>query len=209
MPLAILGVFLLWFGYFGFNPGSTMGTSSLTFVEIAVITNLAAAAAAITGMFTAWIVVGKPDISLTGGAAIGGLVAITAPSGFVENWAAVLIGALAGSIYVFSVFFFDRIKVDDPVGAISAHGVLGVFGTLMCGVFTSPRLAEINAIGKAGLAYTSKFDQLFVQGIGALATFGFVLTSSLILFSTIKATIGLRVSVEEELQGLDIHEHGM
>ncbi|HZD60028.1 MAG TPA: ammonium transporter, partial [Anaerolineae bacterium] len=182
MPLAILGVFVLWFGWFGFNPGSTMGAAGLTFPEIAVVTNLAAAAAAITGMITAWVVVGKPDVSLTGGAAIAGLVAITAPSGFVENWAAVAIGALAGSIYVFSVLFFDRIKIDDPVGAISAHGVLGVFGTLSCGIFTSPRLAEVTGVGKAGLIYTGKFDQLFTQGIGAIATFGFVFTASLALF---------------------------
>jgi Amt family ammonium transporter len=209
MPLAILGVFILWFGWFGFNPGSTMGASSLTFPEIAVTTNLAAAAAALAGMLTAWIVIGKPDISLTGGAAIGGLVAITSPCAFVENWAAVLIGAMAGSLYVFAVLFIDKIKIDDPVGAIPAHAFMGMFGTLAAGVFASPRLVEITGVGKAGLVYTGKFDQLIVQGIGALAVLGFVFVSSFVMFKIIKVTVGLRVSAEEELQGLDIHEHGM
>ncbi|MHB8840482.1 MAG: ammonium transporter [Candidatus Aquicultor sp.] len=209
MPMAVLGVFILWFGWFGFNPGSTMGAASLSFADIAVTTNLAAAAAALTGMITAWLVIGKPDISLTGGAAITGLVAITSPCAFVENWAAAIIGVVAGLIYVFAVLLLDRIKIDDPVGAIPAHALGGVFGTLSAGIFASPRLVELTGVGKAGLVYTGKFDQLFVQGIGALAVFGFVLVSSYAMFQIIKATVGLRVSAEEELQGLDIHEHGM
>lgn len=209
MSLAILGVFLLWFGWFGFNAGSTMGAMGVSFPEIAVTTNLAAAAAAITGMLTAWKVTGKPDVALTGGSALAGLVAVTAPSAFIENWAAVLIGASAGSLYVFLVILLDKLKIDDPVGAIPCHGAMGVFGTLMTGIFASPRLIEAAGIGKAGVLYTGSFDQLYVQATGALAVFVFVFASSLAMFYLIKRTVGLRVSAEEEMQGLDIHEHGM
>lgn len=209
MSLAILGVFLLWFGWFGFNAGSTMGAMGVSFPEIAVTTNLAAAAAAITGMLTAWRVTGKPDVALTGGSALAGLVAVTAPSAFIENWAAVLIGASAGSLYIFLVILLDKLKIDDPVGAIPCHGAMGVFGTLMTGVFASPRLIEAAGIGKAGLIYTGSFDQLLTQATGAAAVFGFVFASSLAMFYLIKRTVGFRVSAEEEIQGLDIHEHGM
>jgi Amt family ammonium transporter len=209
IPLAMLGMFILWFGWFGFNPGSTMGATSLSFPEIAVVTNLAAAAGAITGMLTAWMATGKPDVTLTGGATIAALVAITAPSGFVENWAGVIIGAAAGIIYVYSVILLDRLKIDDPVGAIPCHAFLGVFGTLANGVFASPRLVELTGVGKAGLIYTGEFDQLVIQTIGVLAVFAFVFLASLALFAFIKSTVGLRVSAEEEITGLDIHEHGM
>jgi len=209
MSMVMLGVFILWLGWFGFNAGSTMGAMDLSFAEIAAVTTLAGAAASITGMLTAWARTGKPDVTLTAGAAIAGLVAITAPSAFVETWAAVTIGSLAGVIYVFAVILLDRLKIDDPVGAIPAHAFLGVIGTLFTGVFASPRLVEAVGVGKAGLVYTGNVDQLAIQLVGVLAVFAFVFPTSIVLFKTIKATVGLRVSPEEEIQGLDIHEHGM
>ena len=209
MPMAMLGVFILWFGWFGFNAGSTMGAMGGGFAAIAVTTNLAAAAATITGMLTAWSRSGKPDVTLTAGAAIAGLVAITAPSAFVEPWAAVLIGAVAGVIYVLAVIALDRLRIDDPVGAIPAHGIAGAFGTLATGLLASPRLVEAAGVGKAGFFYTGNPDQLAVQATGVVAVFGFVFLASLGLFAAIKATVGLRVSEEEEIHGLDIHEHGM
>lgn len=209
MSLAILGVFILWLGWFGFNPGSTMGAMGLSFPEIAVTTNLAGAAAAIMGMITAWRITGKPDVALTGGSAIAGLVAITAPTAFVENWAAVLIGAIAGVLYVLFVILLDKGRIDDPVGAIPCHAFMGVFGTLSTGILASPRLVEAVGVGKAGLLYTGSFDQFIVQLTGAIAVFGFVFGASFIMFYLIKSTVGLRVSAEEEIQGLDIHEHGM
>ncbi len=209
MSMVMLGVFILWIGWFGFNAGSTMGALDLSFAQIAAVTTLGGAAASITGMLTAWARTGKPDVSLTAGAAIAGLVAITAPSAFVEPWAAVTIGSLAGIIYVFAVILLDRLKIDDPVGAIPAHAFLGVIGTLLTGVFASPRLVEAVGVGKAGLIYTGSFDQLAIQLLGVVAVFAFVFPASIILFKTIKATVGLRVSAEEEIQGLDINEHGM
>jgi len=208
MAMAMLGVFILWFGWFGFNPGSTMA-ASLDIARIAIVTNLAAAAAGLTGMFTAWFIAKKPDISLTMGAAIGGLVAVTAPCAFIEPWAGVLIGAVAGPAYVFGVLLLDRVHIDDPVGAIPAHGICGTLGTLSCGLLASPALVEAAGVGKAGFFYTGDFAQLGVQSIGVVAVMGFVFLSALVLFQTIKATMGLRVSEEEEIHGLDIHEHGM
>lgn len=209
MSMAMLGVFILWLGWYGFNAGSTMGAMGLSFTEVAATTTLGGAAAAITGMFTAWKITGKPDVALTGGSAIAGLVAITAPTAFVENWAAILIGLIAGLLYILLVLLFDKLKLDDPVGAIPAHGLLGAWGTLSVGIFASPRLIEAAGAGKAGLLYTGNFAQLGIQAIGIIAVFAFVFVSSSIVFRLIKATVGLRVTEEEEIQGLDIGEHGM
>lgn len=209
MSMAMLGVFILWLGWFGFNAGSTMGAMNLSFTEVAATTTLAAAASAIAGMFTAWVIIGKPDVALTGGSTIAGLVAITAPTAFVENWAAVVIGLVAGLLYVLFVLLLDKLKLDDPVGAIPAHGLLGAWGTLSVGIFASPRLIEAAGAGKAGILYGGGFTQLGIQAIGIIAVFAFVIISSGIVFGIIKATIGLRVSEEEEIQGLDIGEHGM
>jgi Amt family ammonium transporter len=208
MPLAFLGVFILWFGWFGFNPGSTMGAVA-SIGDIAVTTNLAAASGALVAMLVAWLVFGKPDAGMTGNGALAGLVAITAGCAFVENWAAVVIGSAAGAIVVFAVLFFDRIKIDDPVGAISVHGVCGAFGTLCVGLFASPRLIEAAGVGKPGLFYGGGLAQLGTQALGVVAVFGWVVVASLIIFGSIKLIIGLRVSPEEELEGLDIGEHGM
>src|SRR5262249_38577146 len=150
----------------------------------------------------------KIDIGMAGNGAIAALVAITAPSGYVEIWAAPIIGAVAGVIVVFGVIAIDK-WIDDPVGALSAHGLAGIWGTISCGIFTAPRLADYNAVGDGGLWYTGSFHQLFAQIIGVVAAFAFVFTFSFATFWAIKKTIGMRVSAEEEDAGLDISEHGM
>jgi Amt family ammonium transporter len=148
------------------------------------------------------------DIGMAGNGAIAALVAITAPSGYVELWAAPIIGAVAGVIVVLGVLAIDK-YIDDPVGALSAHGLAGVWGTLSCGLFTAPRLAEKNAVGDAGLVYTGSFTQLLDQALGVVSAFAFVFSLSFLTFWIIKQTYGLRVSAEEEDAGLDISEHGM
>jgi Amt family ammonium transporter len=147
---------------------------------------------------------------MVGNGMIAGLVAITAPSGYVEVWAGPIIGFVAGLIVVFGVIWIDK-RIDDPIGATSAHGLAGIWGTLACGLFTAPRLAEYNAFGnpEGGLFYSGSFEQLIAQAVGVLVAFTFVFTLSYITFAIIKATIGLRVSEEEEEAGLDIVEHGM
>jgi ammonium transporter, Amt family len=199
IAIAALGVFILWFGWFGFNPGSTtFGNGDIG--RIAVTTNLSAAAGAIAAMFTAWAVLKKPDGSMALNGALAGLVAITAPCATVSPVGALIIGLIAGVLVVFSVLFVDRIlKVDDPVGAVSVHGVNGAFGTLAIGLF--------NVDG--GLFYGGGFKLLGIQALGVLSGFVWAFGLGLLLFFVIKKTVGLRVSEEEELQGLDIGEHGM
>ncbi len=148
------------------------------------------------------------DIGMAGNGAIAGLVAITAPSGYVEYWAAPIIGAVAGVIVVFGVLAIEKV-LDDPVGALSAHGLAGIWGTLSCGIFTSERLASLNGVGEGGLWYTGSFHQLGAQALGVGVAFACVFVVSYITFALIKATIGLRVSEAEEDAGLDISEHGM
>jgi Amt family ammonium transporter len=201
-------VFILWFGWFGFNPGSTLGAIGGRFAEVVVVTNLAAAAGVIFASLTIYALQKKIDIGMAGNGAIAGLVAITAPSGYVEYWAAPIIGGIAGVIVVFCIIAIDK-RIDDPVGALSAHGVAGIWGTLSCGLFTAPRLAAYNEIGEGGLFYTGSFEQLGVQALGVAAAFATVFAVSFAVFYAIKRTHGLRVSVEEERRGLDIVEHGM
>ena len=186
MPLVGLAVFVLWFGWFGFNAGSTLGAIGLRFADVAVVTNLAAAAGVIGALVTSQLLVRTLDIGMAGNGAIAALVAITAPSGYVEYWAAPIIGLVAGVIVVFCIVAIDK-RLDDPVGALSAHGVAGIWGTLACGLFTSPRLAELNAIGEGGLFYTGSFEQLGVQALGVAAAFATVFTVSFLVFSAIKA----------------------
>jgi Amt family ammonium transporter len=199
IPLAALGVFILWFGWFGFNPGSTTtGDGSIGY--IAVTTNLSAAAAAIAAMIVSWIVMKKPDASMALNGALAGLVSITASCDGVSPMGAILIGIVGGVLVVFAVLFIDRIlKVDDPVGAVSVHGVCGVWGTLATGLFNM----------ESGLFYGGGLKQLGVQTLGAGAAFVWAFGLGLILFYMISKTIGLRVTPEEELKGLDIGEHGM
>jgi len=208
MPLVGLGVLILWLGWFGFNPGSTLGAADGRFAEVALVTNLAAAAGVIGAMIVSRLLQRSIDIGMAGNGAIAGLVAITAPSGYVEFWAAPIIGVIAGVVVVVGVLAIDK-KLDDPVGALSAHGLAGIWGTLSCGVFTSARLAELNAVGKPGLLYSGSFTQLGAQALGVLTAFVVVFAASFAVFWLIKKTIGLRVTAEQEDAGLDIVEHGM
>jgi ammonium transporter, Amt family len=208
MPLVGLGVLILWLGWFGFNAGSTLGVGSDRFAEVALVTQLGAAGGVIAASLVTWLKTKALDVGMAGNGAIAGLVAITAPSGYVEFWAAPIIGAIGGVVVVYGVLLIDK-KLDDPVGALSAHGLAGVWGTLACGLFTSPRLAEFNGIGDPGLIYSGSLEQLGVQALGVLAAFAMVFTLSYITFGVIKATIGIRVSPEDEEAGLDIASHGM
>ncbi|HEU5253996.1 MAG TPA: ammonium transporter [Solirubrobacterales bacterium] len=208
MPLVGLGVLILWLGWFGFNPGSTLGAIGGRFAEVVVVTNLAAAAGVVAAVAVMFLKTKTIDIGMAGNGAIAGLVAITAPSGYVEYWAAPIIGAIAGVIVVYGVLAIEKI-IDDPVGALSAHGLAGIWGTLSCGIFTSPRLAEFNEVGDPGLWYSGSFHQLGAQALGVGVAFVCVFVVSYAIFFLIKKTIGLRVTAEEEDAGLDISEHGM
>jgi Amt family ammonium transporter len=206
IPLGALGVFILWFGWFGFNAGSTM--AAVTDIgHIASTTNIAAAMAAIAAMVTSWIIVKKPDASLTMNGAIAGLVAITAPCAFVSIGSAAIIGLVAGVLVVLSIIFFDRVlRIDDPVGAISVHGVCGAWGTFALGLFAQ----DVFAPGTTGngFFFGGGLKLLGVQSIGILSVFAWCLVTGFVMFYLIKHFIGLRVSRNEELRGLDIDEHG-
>ena len=204
MPLAALGVFLLWFGWFGFNAGSTVAGTDLSIAAIAVTTNLAAASGVVGALVVAWIISGKPDPTFALNGAIAGLVAITAGCANLAPGSAVIVGFLGGVLVVLSVQFIDRVlHVDDPVGAISAHGVVGAWGTIAVGLFAQEKFGGVN-----GLFFGGGFGQLGVQIVGVVAVFAWTFVTSLVLFKLIKATVGLRVSRDEELRGLDIEEHG-
>jgi ammonium transporter, Amt family len=210
MPLVGLGTIILFVGWFGFNPGSTLGIGDTRLAEVAVVT-LLGCAGGIIGAFVATQLKQKTiDIGMVANGAIAGLVAITAPSGYVELWAGPIIGFVAGLIVVFGVIWIDK-KIDDPVGATSAHGLAGIWGTIACGIFTAPRLAQYNAFGDpdGGLLYSGEFTQLVAQAVGVVVAFSFVFAMSYGTFALIKSTIGLRVSDEDEEAGLDIVEHGM
>ena len=208
MPLFGLGVLILWLGWFGFNPGSTLGALDGRFTEVLVVTQLAACAGVLGAIVTSYFKTKTIDIGMAGNGAIGALVAITAPSGYVAPWAGVVIGFIAGVIVPLGVYAIDR-RLDDPVGALTAHGLCGIWGTLSCGIFTLPTLAAYNAVGKPGLIYNGSFTQLGAQALGIVVVFAFVFAASFATFWLIKKTYGLRVSLEEEEAGLDISEHGM
>jgi Amt family ammonium transporter len=204
LPLATLGVLILWFGWFGFNAGSTVSGTDLSIAFIAVNTNLAAAAGAIGAMFLSWIRSKKPEIGMSLNGALAGLVGITAGCANVSPGSAILIGLIAGVIVELSVELIDKVlHVDDPVGAVSVHGVCGAWGTLAVGLFAQPEYG-----GLAGLFFGGGLKQLGVQALGVVSVFGWTVAASLVLFGLLKVTIGLRVSPEEELRGLDIGEHG-
>ncbi|MFC1703192.1 ammonium transporter [Candidatus Omnitrophota bacterium] len=206
IPLASLGVFILWFGWFGFNPGSTLGVGNGDLIaRVAINTNLAAATGGIFAMLTVWKMFGKPDLSMAMNGALAGLVAITAPCAFVAPWAAIVIGAVGGVIVVLGVIVLDKLHIDDPVGAVPVHGLNGIWGTLAVGLFGKEALGLANN----GLFYGGGFTQLGIQLLGVSATIVFILIAMGIVFKLIKSTVGLRVSREEELRGLDIGEHGM
>ncbi len=197
IPFAIVGVFILFIGWFGFNPGSQLAADAAV-PRIAVTTLIAGAAGGVLATFTIWLKTGVPDVAMAGNGVLGGLVGITAGTANVSNWGAFVIGALAGIIVVYSVIFFDRRGIDDPVGAVSVHGVCGAFGTIMVGLLATD----------TGLLYGGGWSQLGSQVIGVVAVFVFVTVTSGALFYAIKATIGLRVPPEEEIEGLDVVEHG-
>jgi Amt family ammonium transporter len=205
---AALGVFVLWFGWFGFNPGSTMAADWASIAHIAVTTNTAAATASISALLAMWVVAGKPDLSMTLNGGLAGLVAITAPCAFVSMGSAFIIGVIAGLLVVASVFFFDRIKIDDPVGAISVHMANGVWGTLALGLFANPDASPAASVAKPGLFMGGGTAQLMPQIIGVLAVGAFVAAITLVTWTILKAVVGLRVSQAEEREGLDIGEHG-
>jgi Amt family ammonium transporter len=205
-----LGMFILLFGWFGFNAGSTLGVTDGRFAEVAMVTALGACGGILGAYAMTLLLQRTVDIGMVCNGLIAGLVAITAPSGYVENWAAPLIGLVGGLIVVPSILLIDK-KLDDPVGVLSAHGLAGVWGTLSCGLFTAPRFAQYAGVGNpdGGLAYSGSFAQLGHQALGVVVAFATVLALSLAAFYAIKKTIGLRVTEAEELAGLDIAEHGM
>jgi Amt family ammonium transporter len=209
MPFVGLAAIILWVGWFGFNAGSTVGVAGGRFAEVALVTQLGAAGGVLGASVLSYLSGRKLDVGMAANGAIAGLVAITAPSGYVEYWAAPIIGIVGGLVCVWGITFFDRRKLDDPVGALSAHGLAGIWGTISCGLFTSERLAEFNGIGKAGLFQGGGIEQFGVQVVGVVAAFVTVFVLSFVVFYAIKKTIGLRVSEEDERAGLDISEHGM
>lgn len=206
MTAATIGTFVLWFGWFGFNPGSTMAADWAAIARIATTTNTAAAAAAFSATLTAWWMLGKPDLSMTLNGCLAGLVAITAPCAFVSVPSSLIIGLIAGVLVVLAVLFFDKIKVDDPVGAISVHLVCGVFGTLAVGLFAQDLLP--NTTGN-GLFFGGGVKLLMAQIAGVVGAGVFTFVVSLVVWGILKATIGIRVSPEEEMEGLDVGEHGI
>lgn len=201
-----LGVLILWVGWFGFNAGSTVSVDAAFFGFVALNTALAAAAGVVAATLISWVVLGKPDIPTVLNGALAGLVAITASCAFVDVWASVVIGFIAGTLVFYSARFFEKKKIDDPIYALSVHGSAGVWGTLSTGFFTTPELASV---GKPGLFYGGGFDQLGVQlmGVVACGLFAFVVSYA-ILFIMKKVMGGIRVTEEEEIMGLDMSEHG-
>lgn len=206
MPIVALGAFILWLGWFGFNPGSTLGFGDPELVaRIVMNTNISAATGAIVSMFVAWKKFGKPDLALTLNGALAGLVGITAPCAIVTPEWAILIGFVAGFICVYGVQWLDMAKVDDPVGAVVVHGMNGIWGTLTVGLFGQTALGA----PRDGLFFGGGVTQLGVQALGAVSVIAFVMGSMFLVFKFIDITVGLRVTEAEEIQGLDIGEHGM
>jgi Amt family ammonium transporter len=213
IPYAVLGTIILWFGWFGFNPGSTLGVVTGDrvgfFAYVALTTNLAAAAGAVSGAITAWLVLRKPDISMMLNGVLAALVAVTAASGFVAPWAAVVIGLVSGVIAVVGVLAVERIGIDDPIGAVAVHGVSGVWGTVATGLFAVPALAATLKTGQGGFVYTGSLHQVWVQLLGLAAVGAFTFTASFGCLWGMKRLWGIRVEEETETAGLDVSEHGM
>lgn len=209
MSLAALGTFILWLGWFGFNPGSQLAIASQGDADavamVAVTTNLAAAAGALGALFTAWLRYGKPDLGQTLNGVLGGLVAITAGCAYVDPLSSIIIGFIAGPVVVFSAELLEKLKIDDPVGAVPVHLVNGIWGTLAVGLFASIP----GNTGTTGLFYGGGLTLLISQFVGVVAIGFWTAATAALMFFAIKATIGLRVSKEEEEAGLDIGEHGM
>lgn len=199
-----LAVLILWVGWFGFNAGSTVSVDGAFFGFVALNTNLAAGAGAVAATFISWLVLGKPDVPTLLNGALAGLVAITASCAFVEPWAAVVIGFIAGVLF-YSARFFEKRKIDDPIFALSVHGTAGVWGTLSTGFFATEELATV---GQAGLFYGGGLHQLGVQALGVVTSGLYAFIISFVILFVMKKLVGIRVSEEEEIMGLDISEHG-
>ena len=207
MSLAVIGLFVLWLGWFGFNPGSTMSFQNPSDVmHILMTTNTSAIAAVLTSTVAAWIFIGKPDLGMTINGCLAGLVAVTGGCAYFSIEVSLLIGAIAGVLVVFAVMFFDRIGIDDPVGATSVHLGCGVFGTLCVGLFAKEGVTTLSTAN--GLFYGGGFRLLGTQLLGIVAVGAFVFASSSLVWLILKKTVGIRVTAEEELAGLDIGEHG-
>jgi Amt family ammonium transporter len=213
MPYAVLGTIILWFGWFGFNPGSTLGVVTGDrvgyFGYVALTTNLAAAAGALGGVATAWIVLRKPDVSMMLNGALAALVAITAACGFVAPWAAIVIGLVSGFVAVTGVLLVERLGIDDPIGAVAVHGASGVWGTIATGLFAVPALAANLGTGRGGFFYTGSLHQVWVQLLGLAAVGAFTFSASFAALWTMKRLWGIRVEEHVETSGLDVSEHGM
>jgi ammonium transporter, Amt family len=210
MPLVGLGTLMLFIGWFGFNAGSTLGAGDVRFSQVAMVTLLGGTSGVLGAFVTTSLLQRTVDIGMVANGMIGGLVAITAPSGYISVWPAPIIGFVAGVVVVVGVLMVER-RLDDPVGVLSVHGLAGIWGTLSCGLFTLPRLAQYNGVGQpeGGLVYSGSLHQLGNQAIGVIVAFAFVFATSLLAFAAIRATVGLRVTELEEDAGLDIVEHGM
>jgi Amt family ammonium transporter len=213
MPYAVLGTIILWFGWFGFNPGSTLGVVTGDrvgyFGYVALTTNLAAAAGALGGVATAWAVLRKPDVSMMLNGVLAALVAITAACGFVAPWAAIVIGLGSGFLAVTGVLVVERLGIDDPIGAVAVHGASGVWGTIATGLFAVPALAANLGTGSGGFVYTGSLHQVWVQLVGLAAVGAFTFSASFGALWTMKRLWGIRVEPHVETSGLDVSEHGM
>jgi Amt family ammonium transporter len=213
MPYAVLGTLILWFGWFGFNPGSTLGVATGGrvgfFGYVALTTNLAAAAGGVGGICVAWLVLRKPDVSMMLNGVLAALVAVTAACGFVAPWAAVVIGFVAAAIAVVAVPLVERLGIDDPIGAVAVHGLAGVWGTLATGLLAVPALAATVGVGRGGLLYTGSPTQLGVQMLGLVAVGCFTFSVSYGSLWTMNRVWGIRVEPHVETAGLDVAEHGM
>jgi Amt family ammonium transporter len=213
MPYAVLGTLILWFGWFGFNPGSTLGVATGGrvgfFGYVALTTNLAAAAGGVGGICVAWLVLRKPDVSMMLNGVLAALVAVTAACGFVAPWAAVLIGFVAAGVAVVAVPLVERLGIDDPIGAVAVHGLAGVWGTLATGLFAVPALAATVGVGRGGLLYTGSPYQLGIQALGLVAVGVFTFSASFGSLWALNRLWGIRVEQHVETAGLDVAEHGM
>jgi ammonium transporter, Amt family len=214
LSIATLGALILWLGWFGFNPGSTMAVGNGSLIaHIALTTNTAGAFGAVAATLTAWFYLGKPDLSMIINGLLAGLVAVTASCAFVSVPSAAVIGTIGGVLVVFAVGFFDKLKIDDPVGAVSVHLVNGVWGTLALGLFAvgpSDAPGALYSVGPAaGLLFGGGIAQLWPQLVGTIAVGVMTVVASSIIWIALKLTLGIRVSPSEEIEGLDIGEHGM
>ncbi len=209
MSSATLGCLILWLGWFGFNPGSTMAADAAAISHIANTTNLAAAAGLLSATAVAWLYLGKPDLGMTINGCLAGLVAITAPCAWVSPGSSIVIGLISGVIVVFAVILFDKLKLDDPVGALAVHLANGVFGTLAVGLFAAEPYTNGTTGPKPGLFFGGGLEQFMIQLKGSVSVIVFTFVVSVVFWMIVKLVAGLRVTREEEIRGLDIDEHGM